>query len=103
VWEQWEGRELCVGMGQEPAESFWVSNTEQTGAGDAAVGVCCGPPDQEEQEDEALCRQTGAASRLQALVLTEGSSHPSSCWKDGTAGHEQARRFLESTGDNFPT
>lgn len=51
--------------------------------------------------DEALCRQVGAASRLQALILMEDFNHPKSCWKDNTVGHKQSRGFLESIDDNF--
>jgi len=28
-------------------------------------------------------------------------SHPDICWRDNTAGHRQARRFLECTDDHF--
>ena len=64
-----------------------ASNTrikEQTSMGDIVMGVCYRLPDREEQADEALCRQTGAASRSQAL----------SSWKT---------LVLESTDDNFFT
>ncbi|KAF1424440.1 hypothetical protein FQV24_0004339, partial [Spheniscus mendiculus] len=53
------------------------------------------PPDQEDQTDEALYRQTGAASRSQALVLMGDFNHPDICWRDNTAGHKQSGRFLE--------
>lgn len=85
--EQREG----MGMGEKPTESLWVKTKEQTGMGDIVARVCYRPLDQEEQADEALCRQIGAASCLQALVLTEDFNHPNSCWKNTTAGHEQSR------------
>jgi len=51
--------------------------------------------------DEALNRETGAASCSQALVLTGNFNHPNICWKDNTAGHKKSRRCLECIGDNF--
>lgn len=36
--------------------------------------------------DEALCRQTGTASPLQALVLTGDFNHPSINWKETQQG-----------------
>ncbi|PKU30746.1 dtw domain-containing protein 2 [Limosa lapponica baueri] len=51
--------------------------------------------------DEALCRQVGAASRSQTLVLMGDFSHPNICWKDNTAGHKKSRKFLECVKDNF--
>ena len=29
------------------------------------------------------------------------SIHPDICWRDNTAGHRQARRFLECIDDSF--
>ena len=48
--------ELCLGTDDEPAGSCWVTLREQTKAGDAVVGVCHRPPDQEEG-DEAFFRR----------------------------------------------
>ncbi|GAB0187941.1 hypothetical protein GRJ2_001259400 [Grus japonensis] len=59
------------------------------------------PPNQEDQADEALYRQIGAASRSQALVLIGNFNHPDISWRDNTAGHKQPRRFLEQVDDNF--
>jgi len=50
--------------------------------------------------DEALCRQIGAASHSQALVLMEDLNHPDICWKDNTASHKQSRRFLDCVDVN---
>lgn len=44
-------------MDDEPAEILWVSITEQTNMGDIVVGVCYRWHEQEEQMDEAFCRQ----------------------------------------------
>lgn len=52
---------------------------------------------QEDQEDETLCRQTGAASCSQDLVL----QNPDISWRDSTVGRRQSRRFLECVDDNF--
>jgi len=75
---------------------------ERTGQGDFIVGIiCCTPPDQEEEMDEALYRQIGAASCSQALVVMEDFIHSSVCWRDNTAGHKQSRRFLESIDNSL--
>ncbi|GAB0180562.1 hypothetical protein GRJ2_000521500 [Grus japonensis] len=58
-------------------------------------------PDQEEQVDEALYRQIEEASYSQALVIMGDFKHPSTCWRDNSAGHKQSRGFLESIDDNF--
>ncbi|GAB0206587.1 hypothetical protein GRJ2_003124300 [Grus japonensis] len=71
--------------------------------GDTVVGVYYRPPDQEEEVDEAFCRQLIVASRSQALVLMGDFNHPDICWKDNTARHAQSRRFLQSIDDNFLT
>ncbi|GAB0179197.1 hypothetical protein GRJ2_000385000 [Grus japonensis] len=84
--------ELCLGMDEEPTESLWVR---------IKGGVSYRPPDQGDRADEALCRQMGAASHSQALVLMGDFNHPHICWRDNTAGHKQSRRFLECVDDNF--
>jgi len=78
VREQLDSLELCLGMDEEPPESLWV-------------GACCRSPDQEEQVNKALCRQIGAASLSQALVLLGEFKS----WRDSTAGKYKSRRFLE--------
>jgi len=50
---------------------------------------------------EALYRQIGEASCSKALVLMGNFNHPDICWRDNTAGHRQARSFLECIADNF--
>jgi len=51
--------------------------------------------------DEALCKQIGAASYSQNMVLVEDFNHPDICWRDNTAGHQTSKRFLECLDDNF--
>ncbi|KAK4812684.1 hypothetical protein QYF61_012194 [Mycteria americana] len=77
-----------------------VARAVSTGANDL-LDWALRPPNQEGQADEALYRQTGAASGSQALVLMGNFNHPDICWRDNTAGHEQSRRFLERVDDNF--
>ena len=86
-------------MDEESTESLWVRIKGRAGTGDIIVGVCYRPPDQEDQADEALYRQIGAASCSQALVLMGDFNHPDICWRDNTAGHKQSRRFLECVDD----
>ena len=71
--------------------------------GDSAVGVHYRRPDEEEEVNEAFYRQLEAASRSQALALMEDFSLPGICWKGSTAGLTPARRFLQSTDENFLT
>ncbi|KAK4829843.1 hypothetical protein QYF61_006853 [Mycteria americana] len=86
---------------EELRESLWFGIKEMTGKGDIIVGVCYSPPDHEEQMDEALYRQIGAASCLQILVLMGDFNQPDIYWRDNTAGHKQSRRFLECIADSF--
>ncbi|GAB0179518.1 cAMP-dependent protein kinase inhibitor alpha [Grus japonensis] len=93
--------ELHLGIDEEPTESLWVRIKRRAGTVDTVVGFCYRPLHQEDQVDEALHRQIGAASCSQALVLTGNFSHPDIHWRDNTAGHKQSRRFLECVDDNF--
>ena len=52
----------CPGADEERVESLWVRIKGQAGMGDAVVGVCYRPPDQDEEADEAFYRQLRAAS-----------------------------------------
>ncbi|GAB0188002.1 hypothetical protein GRJ2_001265500 [Grus japonensis] len=99
--DQLECMELHLGMDEEPTESLWVRIKGRAGAGDIIAGVCYRPPDQGDQADEALYRQTGAASCSQALVLMGDFNHPDICWRDNTAERKQSRKFLECVDDNF--
>ncbi|GAB0181491.1 hypothetical protein GRJ2_000614400 [Grus japonensis] len=74
--------ELHLGMDEESTET-----------GDIIMEVYYRPLDQE--EDKALYRQIGAASRCQALVLIGDFNHPNIRWRDNTAGNKQSRKFLE--------
>ena len=42
-----------------------------------------------------------SSSFNETLVLMGDFNHPNICWRDNTAGHRQARRFLECVEDNF--
>ncbi|GAB0185700.1 hypothetical protein GRJ2_001035300 [Grus japonensis] len=86
---------------EELTKSLWVRIKGRAGTGDTIVVVCYRPPNQEDQADEALYRQVGAASHSQALVLIGDFKHPNTCWRGNTAGHKQSRRFLECIDDNF--
>jgi len=101
VKEQLEHMELLLGMDEEPTESLWVKIKGRAGTGDTTVEVCYKPPDQDERADEALYRQIGEVSRSKVLVLMGDFNHPDICQRDNTAGHRQARRFLELVEDNF--
>ncbi|KAF4797995.1 hypothetical protein TURU_066197 [Turdus rufiventris] len=57
--------------------------------------------DQEEEVDEVLWRQLGAASKSQEPILVGDFNYPDICWRSKTAKHKWSRRFLESTDDKF--
>ena len=78
-------------MDEDPTESIRVRIKGRAGTGDIIVGVCYRPPNQEDQADEALYRQIGAASNSQALVLMGDFNHPDICWRDSAAGYKQSR------------
>ncbi|GAB0184184.1 hypothetical protein GRJ2_000884000 [Grus japonensis] len=84
VREQLECIKLRLGVDQEESKAY-------------------GPPDQEEEVDEAFCRQLEAASRLQALALMGDFNHPDICWKSNTAKRARSSRFLQGIDDNFLT
>lgn len=63
VSAQLECAELCLGRDEEPTKSLWISIKGSAGTGEITVGVCYGPPNQEDRVDEALYRQIGAAPR----------------------------------------
>ncbi|GAB0183298.1 hypothetical protein GRJ2_000795100 [Grus japonensis] len=88
-------------MDEEPTESLWVRIKGRAGTGDTIEGVCYRPPEQDDQVDEALYRQIGAASCSQALVFMVAFNHPDICCEDNTARHKQSRRFLTCIDDNF--
>ena len=76
--------ELHLGMDEELTKSLWVRIKGRAGTGDIILGVCYRPPNQEDQEDEALYRQIGAASCSIAPVPMEDFNHPNICWQDNT-------------------
>ena len=69
VSDQLECMELHLGMDEELTESLWVRIKGRAGPGDIIVGVCYRPPNQEDRADEALYRQTGAASSARSSWL----------------------------------
>lgn len=88
-------------MDEKVNKRLWVRIKGRTGTGDILVGVSNRSLKQDDQPDESLYRQIGAASHLQALVLVEDFSNHDVCWRDNKAGHKQSRTFLEYVDDNF--
>lgn len=91
VREQLECLELCLGVDERPTETLGMRIKERKDKGDIVEGICYRPPDQEEWPDEALCREIGAASCCQTLIIVEDFNYPSICLKDNTAGHSNPR------------
>lgn len=69
-------RELCLGMDEELAESPRVMTSGQTNIVDVVLGVCYGPPGEEEEVDGTFFRQLEEASWSQALVFMGDFNHP---------------------------
>lgn len=61
--------ELCLGAGDEPLLSLWVTIRGQTSTGDAAMSICYIPFDKEEGAGEAFFRQ------LEKVSATDCSTH----------------------------
>jgi len=78
-------------MDDEPTGSLWFKFKEQTGMGDIVVGVCCRPPDQEEEVFEAFYKQLETTSGLQALALMGDLNHSNTCWRSNTATQNNSR------------
>jgi len=95
VSDQLEYMELRLDMDEQPTKSLWGRIKGRARTSGIIVGVCYRPPGQEDRADEALYRQTGAASSSQALVFTGEFSQPDICWQDSTAGHKQSQTFLD--------
>ena len=73
----------------------------QTGAGDVVAGVCCRPPDEEEEVDEVFFRRLEESLQPQAWVLMSGFNHLAIRWENSVAGHDHHKRFLEWFEGNF--
>lgn len=88
---QWTGRVtpflkcmgICLGTGDEPADSLWVRSRGQTKTGDADV---CHRPLNWQKLCETF-QKLEEAFHLQALIFTETLTDI--CWRDSTEGHLQ--------------
>jgi len=61
VNDQLKCMELHLEVDEDLTESLWVRIKGRAGTGEIIVGVCYRPPNHEDQMDEALYRQIGAA------------------------------------------
>ncbi|PKU36607.1 adaptin ear-binding coat-associated protein 1 [Limosa lapponica baueri] len=95
----------CINLDSrdDEVERLWVRMKGKANKGDFVLGVCCRPPNQDEQVDEALYKRLAEVSQLPALVLVGDFNLPDICWKGNTAESRQARRFLKCMEDNFLT
>lgn len=60
--KQQESMELCLGMGDKPAESLWVRVSRQTNMGNVVVGGCYIPSDWKEVDEAFFSGQVEEAS-----------------------------------------
>ncbi|KAJ7427231.1 hypothetical protein WISP_08882 [Willisornis vidua] len=81
---------------QALGQTRWKANKA-----DILVGVCYGPPSQEDEGDELFYKQLADVSRSPDLVLVGDFNLPDICWEFSAVKKRQSRRFLESIEDNF--
>jgi len=84
-----------LGVGNDEVDCLWLRIRGKVCWGDILVGFCYGPPNQDEEKDEAFCEQLAEVARSPALVLMGDFTFPDICWKYNTAQRKQSRRFLE--------
>ncbi|RMC16129.1 hypothetical protein DUI87_08341 [Hirundo rustica rustica] len=82
-------------------ECLWVRIKGKANKADIQLGVCCCPPNQEEEVDNLFYKQLDNVSGSSALVLVGGFNLPDICWELNTAEKRQSKKFLECMEDNF--
>lgn len=80
-----ESMEQLLWMDEEMIEILWVKGKVRDG--DVIVGLCCRPPDQEDQMNEGLYKQIETASRSEALM--GDFTCPNIFWKEHTTRHQK--------------
>ena len=92
-----------LGVGNDEVDCLWLRIRGKVCWGDILVGFCYGPPNQDEEKDEAFCEQLAEVARSPALVLMGDFTFPDICWKYNTAQRKQSGRFLACVEDSFLT
>ncbi|KAK4806621.1 hypothetical protein QYF61_013876 [Mycteria americana] len=95
ITETWWDGSHDSSVAMEGQRLFRKNRLGRGGGGGGALCVkkqveCMKPPDQEDQVDQAVYRQIGAASHSEAPVFMGNFDHPDTCWRDNTAGHKQS-------------
>lgn len=93
----------CLGLndGDRGVEHVWVRTRDKANRATILVGVCCRPPNLDEEAHEILYKKLGEVSQSLALVLVGDFNLPDVCWKYNTAEKKQSRIFLESVEKIF--
>jgi len=71
-------------------ECLWVKMKGKANKADILLGVCCRPPYQDEEADEAFYKRLAEVSQSLNLVLKEDFNLPDICWKYNTAERKQS-------------
>ena len=87
----------------DKVECLWVKMRGKANKADTLLGVCYGPPNQDEEANEVFYKRLAEVPQLLALVLMGYFNLPYICWKCNTAERRQSRRFLQCVEDNFLT
>lgn len=75
-------------VGSRPIESLYVEVERENRKSDVMMGVFCGPPNHEEEVDEAVCKKE--ISRLQNLMVMGDF-----CLDSNSTVPKQYRKFLD--------
>ena len=74
----------CSDFAELEVESLWVRIRGRANRANILVGVCCRPPNQDEETDEAFYRQLAEVVLLPSLVLMGDFNFPVIRWKYNT-------------------
>lgn len=100
--EQLGCMQFCYGMCDGLVRSLWARIRGKAKTGNIVVGICYGPPGEEDKIDEDFSRQVEEVSLFQALAFIGYTDWPEICWAGNTVGHKQFR-FPEGVRGNFLT
>ncbi|TRZ14264.1 hypothetical protein HGM15179_012846 [Zosterops borbonicus] len=92
---------ITIETSDEEVECLWVKIKGKANKADIPPGVCCHPPNQEEEVDNLFYTQLENVSGLSPLVLVSDFNLPDICWELNTVEKRQSRKFLECVEDNF--
>jgi len=84
-----------------PTECLWVKMRGVASTGDLTVGTCYRSPTWDGKAQETIFGSLKQASGQQNLVLMGDFNYPDISWKNNSAAHMEAFKFLECVEDCF--